>query len=70
MREASLWTLISDTASGLLNVEHEWSYIDPFGNGKRDGGLTRVSVEDFLAGCEYPDAKEKLHDFLSNMRQG
>ena len=64
MRETNLWTLITDTVSGASNVEHEWSYVDPFGQGKPDRGMSNVSVESFLTGNADENVKQKLRAFL------
>ncbi len=64
MRETNLWTLIIDTASGASNVEHEWSYVDPFGHGKPNRGMSTISVENFLMGSADDNVKQKLREAL------
>lgn len=64
MLETDLWTLVTDTISGALSVEHKWSYVDPFGNGKPDRGLTVVTVENFLMGRTDDGVKQKLRAIL------
>ena len=68
LRETDKWTLISDTATGALSVEHEWSYIDPFGRGKPDCGVSTVTVENFLKGSADESVKEKLRAILVGSR--
>ena len=68
LREAEMWTLISDTATGALNVEHEWSYIDPFGQRQPDCGVSTVTVENFLTGSADTNVKQKLRDILVSSR--
>lgn len=64
LHETNEWDLVRDTRTGILNVEHRWSYVDPFGYGETDGGMSVVSVEDFLMGNGDDDAKQKLRAFL------
>jgi hypothetical protein len=64
LREADQWTLVTDTVSGAVNVEHEWSYVDPFGHGKLDRGLSIATVENFLKGKAEDSVKQKLRDVL------
>jgi hypothetical protein len=64
MREADQWTLITDTVSGTQTIEHEWSYIDPFGHGSPDRGVTVATVENFLMGKADDGVKQKLRDIL------
>ena len=66
MREVDQWTLITDTVSGDLTVEHNWSYIDPFGHGKPDRGTSIATVENFLMGNADDSVKQKLRDVLMN----
>ena len=66
LREADQWTLVTDTVSGAVNVEHEWSYVDPFGHGKLDRGVSIATVENFLMGKAEDSAKPKLPDVLLN----
>jgi hypothetical protein len=63
LREADQWTLITDTVSGALNVEHAWSYFDPFSHGKTDC-LSLATVEDFLKSNADDSVKQKLRDAL------
>jgi len=65
-READQWTLVTDTVSGAVNVEHEWSYVDPFGHGKLDRGVSIATVENFLMGKAEDSVKQKLRDLLLN----
>jgi len=64
MREADRWTLITNTVSGDQTVEHAWSYVDPFGHGKLDRGVTTVTVEHFLMGNADDGVKQKLRAAL------
>ena len=64
LRESNLWTLVRDTDTGAQNVEHEWTYVDPFGKGGTDSGVTTVPVENFLAGNADDDVKQKLRVIL------
>lgn len=64
VRESNLWTLITDTASGASNIEHEWSYFDPFGHGKPSQGMSTSSVENFLMGSADDNVKQKLREAL------
>ncbi len=64
LREIDLWTLISDTETGVRSVEHEWSYVDPFGQGKPDSGISTVTIETFLAGGADDNVKQKLRAIL------
>jgi hypothetical protein len=64
MRETNLWTLITDTVSGASNVQHAWSYVDPFGHGIPDYGMCTISVENFLSGSADDDVKQKLRTAL------
>jgi hypothetical protein len=64
LHEINLWTLVSDTVSGDVNVEHAWSYTDPFGQGKPDSGVTIVPVQTFLMGSAADSVKEKLRAAL------
>jgi hypothetical protein len=64
LHETNAWELVKDTRAGILNVEHRWSYVDPFGQGGIDGGMSSVSVEDFLMGNGDDDVKQKLRAFL------
>jgi hypothetical protein len=66
MCEADKWTLITDTVSGAQIIEHEWSYIDPFGHGKLDRGVSIATVENFLTGKADDSVKQKLRDVLLN----
>jgi hypothetical protein len=66
IRETNQWTLITDAVSGAQIVEHAWTYVDPFGNGKLDRGMTAVAVEDFLMGSADQQVKQKLRDVLLN----
>jgi hypothetical protein len=68
LRETEMWTLVSDMATGALNVEHEWSYVDPFGQGKPDAGVSSVTVENFLAGGADSTVKQKLRAILTSSR--
>jgi len=68
LRETEIWTLISDTATGALTVEHEWSYVDPFGRGKPDCGVSTVTVENFLTGGADDNVKLKLRAILVSSR--
>lgn len=63
-QETNTWTLVADAASGDLCVEHQWSYVDPFGHGNPDRGTSTVSVESFLTGNADDDVKQKLRDIL------
>jgi hypothetical protein len=63
MRERDSWrTLISDTDTGARSVEHEWSYVDPFG--QEDIGFSSETVEHFLAGGADCSVKQKLRAIL------
>jgi hypothetical protein len=64
LREADQWTLVTDTVSGAVNVEHEWTYVDPFGHGKLDRGVSIATVENFLKGKAEDSVKQKLRDVL------
>jgi hypothetical protein len=64
LHETNEWDLVSDTQTGILNVEHRWSYVDPFGEGGTDGGMSSVSVADFLMGNGDDDVKQKLRALL------
>lgn len=64
MRERDSWTLIFDTDTGARSVEHEWSYVDPFGQGKPDIGFSSETVEHFLAGGADCSVKQKLRTIL------
>ena len=66
--DTEIWTLISDTATGALTVEHEWSYVDPFGQGKPDCGVSTVTVENFLTGGADDNVKQKLRAILVSSR--
>jgi hypothetical protein len=66
LREADQWTLITDTISGASNVQHQWSYVDPFGHGQPDCGTSTVSVESFLMGGTDDSVKQKLRAVLSS----
>ena len=65
MREADQWTLITDTVSGAQTIEHAWSYVDPFGHGKLDRGVSVATVENFLMGNADDSVKQKLRAVLS-----
>lgn len=64
MQEKDAWTLISDTDSGGRSVEHEWSYVDPFGQGRPDIGISSETVEHFLASGADANVKQKLRTIL------
>lgn len=64
LHETNEWNLVRDTQTGILNVEHRWSYVDPFGYGEADDGMSVVSVEEFLMGNAHDSAKQKLRAFL------
>ena len=64
LREADQWTLVTDTVFGAVNVEHEWTYVDQFGNGKLDRGVSIATVENFLKGKAEDSVKQKLRDVL------
>jgi hypothetical protein len=64
MRETNQWTLVTDTGSGAQIIEHEWSYVDPFGHGKLDRGMSAVTVEDFLMGNADDKVKQKLREVM------
>ena len=64
LHETNEWDLVTDTRAGILNVEHRWSYVDPFGQGETDSGMSIASVEEFLMGHGDDDAKQKLSAFL------
>ncbi len=64
LRETDQWTLVTDTVSGVLNVEHAWSYVDPFGHGKPDCGVSIATVENFLTGKADDSVKQKLREVL------
>jgi hypothetical protein len=68
LRESNLWTLIYDTDTGAMNVEHEWSYVDPFGQGGPDSGVTTVPLESFLLGNADDTVKQKLRVILKGSR--
>lgn len=55
---------ITDTGASTINVEHRWSYVDPFGRGETDSGMSIASVEEFLMGHGDDDVKQKLRAFL------
>lgn len=63
-RETNQWTLVTDAASGAQIVEHQWSYVDPFGHGKLDHGMSVATVEDFLVGGADESVKQKLREVL------
>jgi hypothetical protein len=65
LREEDLWTLISDTETGARTVEHQWSYVDPFGAGTPDCGICDVTVETFLSGGADANVKQKLRAILA-----
>lgn len=65
LREEEAWTLISDTETGACTVECEWSYVDPFGGGTPDFGISSVSVESFLDGGAADNVKQKLRVILA-----
>jgi hypothetical protein len=69
LREADQWTLITDTVSGALDVEHAWSYIDPFGYGKPARGVSVATVENFLMSEVDEIVKQKLRDVLLTTSQ-
>jgi hypothetical protein len=58
------WSLIIDTGSGAVSVEHEWSYWDPYGMGQPDAGTKVMSVDEFLQSGAGHAAKKKLADLL------
>lgn len=64
LHETNEWDLVTDTLAGILNVEHRWSYVDPFGQGETDSGMSIASVEEFLMGHGDDDVKQKLRAFL------
>lgn len=66
--EADQWTLVSDAVSGALNVEHRWSYFDPFSHGKTDC-FSLATVEDFLNSNVDDAVKQKLRDVLASISQ-
>jgi hypothetical protein len=68
LRETEMWTLISDAATGAQTVAHEWSYVDPFGQGKPDCGVSTVTVENFLTGSADDSVKQKLRAILVSSR--
>ena len=49
---------------GRSNIEHAWSYVDPFGNGKFDRGVSIVTVENFLTGEAEDRVTQKLRAVL------
>lgn len=63
-QDTNTWTLVADAASGNLSVEHEWSYVDPFGHGKPDCGMSTMTVESFLMGNVDDTLKQKLREAL------
>jgi CheY-like chemotaxis protein len=63
-QEKNTWTLVTDTASGAQSVNHQWSYVDPFGHGQTATGSTSVSVESFLMGNADDNVKQRLREFL------
>ena len=64
LKEADAWTLVSDMETGARTVEHEWTYVDPFGQGPPDSGISSVSVETFLRGDNDDQVKQKLRALL------
>lgn len=64
LHETNVWDLVTDTRSGAISVEHRWSYVDPFGQGETDSGMSVASVEEFLMGNADDGAKQKLRAFL------
>jgi hypothetical protein len=64
LHETNEWNLVTDTGAGTIIVEHRWSYVDPFGRGETDSGMSIASVEEFLMGHGDYDAKQKLSAFL------
>lgn len=69
LHETNAWELVMDTGAGTINIEHRWSYVDPFGQGGIDGGMSSVSVEDFLMGNGDDGVKQKLRAFLKATTQ-
>ena len=41
------WYFVDDGESKY--VEHEWSYVDPFGKGKGSSGVKKIPPEEFLS---------------------
>lgn len=64
LHETNAWDLVTDTGAGTINIEHRWSYVDPFGRGETDSGMSIASVEEFLMGHGDDDVKQKLRAFL------
>jgi hypothetical protein len=50
----SWWTLILED-DGTKSMEHEWSYVDPFGKNPGSEGKEIIPVEAFLAD-DHPEA--------------
>jgi hypothetical protein len=59
MHDEAWWHLVIED-NGSHYVEHEWSYVDPYGKGKGNSGTENIPTKDFLAGDHNDGLKNEL----------
>lgn len=62
------WTLIFDSESNSIYVEHEWSYT-PLGGGSTDSGKENFSIEEFLNQGGNRSEHRQLIEMIESMFQ-
>lgn len=63
MQNEDWWHLVLED-DGSYHVEHEWSYVDPYGKSKPNSGKKTFSAEEFLAGDGSDGLKAELRAAL------
>jgi len=64
LRQNEDWWYLVLEDDGSCYVEHEWSYVDPYGRGKPNSGTKTFTVEEFLAGDSSEGMKSELRSAL------
>jgi len=61
MQNKDWWHYVVED-DGKSYIEHEWSHTDPYGKGRADSGMDRISVDAFLTGNASNDLKAKVRE--------
>jgi hypothetical protein len=61
------WYFVTED-DGTHCVEHEWSYVDPYGKSPGSEGSKKIPVNEFLASGEAPGLKARVREELKKAR--